>query len=102
MLANYINSLVSSGGSNVDAYSASDVAKELMRSRKIVGKVRKALSVSTSRSSRLSECDVIVSGVTSSGGSDFDEKLESSPSIARIHNEQISRFLFEKENLKLT
>jgi len=98
VLANYINSLVSSGGSNVDAYSASDVAKELMRSRKIVGKVRKALSVSTSRSSRLSDCDVIVSGVTSSGGSDFDEKLESSPSIARIHNEQISRLTNQLAN----
>ena len=92
VLANYINSLVSSGGSNVDAYSASDVAKELMRSRKIVGKVRKAISVS-SRSSRLSDCDVIVT----SSGSDEDEKLESSPSLARIHNEQISRFLLKKK-----
>jgi len=93
VLANYINSLVSSGGSNVDAYSASDVAKELMRSRKIVGKVRKAISVS-SRSSRLSDCDVIVT----SSGSDEDEKLESSPSLARIHNEQISRLTNQLAN----
>jgi len=95
VLSNYINSLVASGGSNLDAYSASDVASELMRSRKIVGKVRRALSTSSSRN-RMSDCDVMTA--SSLCGSDEDAKLESNPSIARIHNEQISRLTNQLAN----
>jgi len=101
VLSNYINSLLTSGGDAIDPYTASDVADELARSRRIVKMVRKSLGGYNDHHHMSRDMDMddyyISDGSATMSTLTLDSDVPS-PSLARIHNHQISRLTNQLAN----